>query len=84
MLELSAAKTIFRQVFNWYIDRLEALARCPTNGIDAFWRETSDQICDLSNRLQNQSFAMDLWIAVYLEIERISKTAFSQATSKGA
>ena len=69
-MEVKQRKAVYREVFNWYENRLEALVACQANGMDDFWNETCESICEVSNRLENQSFAMDMLNAVFQDLER--------------
>ena len=69
-MEVKQRKAVYREVFNWHEKRLEALAACPASGMDDFWKETCESICDVSNRLGNHPFAMDALNAVFKDLER--------------
>jgi len=69
MMEVKERKAVYREVFNWHENRLEALATCPEDGMDDFWKETCDSICEVSNRLQNQPFAVNMLNAVFQDLE---------------
>lgn len=60
-------KKVFREVFNFFVKYRDLIGRMDR---EAFWSSAAEEMGRLGAKLGNTEFVHDLFIAVYLELER--------------
>lgn len=63
-------KTIYRDVFNFHAERLEALDKCPEKGLNAYWDHTCNTMMGIAAKHNNDLFCVEMLVAVHADLER--------------